>query len=381
MGNVLPHHSPLDVTYQFRHPRPECQRMEDTNSGEISATAVENPGSNDPTPVMNIDQRSQNSDIQTFNYPISVSDHYTGHGHGAYGSEEGNYSTTSSDVDHHNIGHVRVSPLFPRVSEDAEHDERQTLNNQHTSESCSEERSELQDGCPRDHASLGKETCASLDRQHDMRDRAHSQSGQELHKCKHCDQSFSTQSRLTTHERTHRDEKSVKCEVCDKTVNRRFDLVRHGRVHSGEKPFPCQYCAKPFSDKSNLTVHERRHTREKPFKCDYCDRGFIDRSTLRVHLRTHTGETPLQCKVCSKTFRQSSHLTKHQLIHTGEMPYKCKECGKSFRQTSNLTVHQRIHSGERPYKCNVCDKAFTTTSQLTVHQRIHSGEKPFKCKK
>ncbi|XP_065194257.1 zinc finger protein 271-like [Sycon ciliatum] len=359
-GNVLLGHSRLDVTYQFRHPRPECQRMQNTNSGEISESAVENPCSNDQTPPINIDQSLQHSDIQTVNCSVSVSDHYTGHGHGAYDSKEGNYSTTSSDVDHHNIGHVQVSPLLPIVSEDAEHEDRQTLNNQCTSESCCEEGSQLLVDFPQDHTSLSKDPGVSLDRQHDTCDRAHLHSGEDLHKCKHCDQSFSTQSRLTSHERYH--------------------VVSHGRVHSGEKPFTCKYCARAFRVKCSLTVHERIHTGERPYKCDHCDEGFKTSGALRIHLRKHTGQKPFQCKVCSKAYRQSSHLTKHQRIHTGEMPHKCEECGKSYRETSLLTSHQRIHTGERPYKCNFCDKAFRHKSSLTDHERIHTGEKPFKCK-
>eukprot|EP00117_Sycon_ciliatum_P030661 scpid97850/ scgid24125/ Zinc finger protein 354C; Protein AJ18 len=279
----------------FRHPRPEFQDK-DTWTNESSRSSVETPCSSPMTSPVDIDQRSQGNSLQTVNYPVSFSDHYTGHGNVDYNFDDCNYSSSPSDVDLHNIGHVAVSPLARSVSEDAKHHDRQMLNIQHTSESCSEEDSRLLANFPQDHTSLNKETRVPLDRQHDNGDWAHSHSGEELRKCKYCDKSFSTQSSLTSHERTHREEKPFKCKVCDKVFDWRSLLVRHVRVHSGDKPFTCKFCAKSFSDKSNHTAHERYHTGEKRFSCDHCDQGFHSRSNLKIHLRIHTGHRPYKCK-------------------------------------------------------------------------------------
>ncbi|XP_065194259.1 zinc finger protein 43-like [Sycon ciliatum] len=371
-SNVLQDYLWVEIAADnFRHPRPEFQRNKDTRANEASKAAVENPCSDPMTSAMDIDHRSQGNSHRIVNYPVPFSDHYTGHGHVDYASEDGNYANNPTEVDLHNIGHVAVSPIAVSTSEDAKHHDRQMLNLQHTSESCSDEDSRLLADFPQDHTSLSKKTGMSLDRQHDMGDRAHSQSEEEPHKCKHCDKSFSILSRLTSHECVHPEMKLFKCKVCDKTFNRRFHLVSHGRIHSGEKPFTCKYCPKSFSRKYNLTVHERIHNEEKPFKCDHCDQGFSDSSNLRVHKRTHTGEKPFKCNLCDKSYRQFSHLIDHQRMHTGERPYKCKECGKAFRGISNLTKHQRIHTGEKQFSCRECGKSFTTKSNLTCHERLH----------
>ncbi|XP_065195542.1 zinc finger protein 271-like [Sycon ciliatum] len=325
----------------FRHPRPEFQGK-DTWNNESSRSAGEKPCSSPMTSRMDIDQRSQGNSLQTVNYPASFSDHYTGHGNVDYNLDGCNYSSRPSDIDLPNIGHVAVSPLARSVSEDVKHHDRQMLNKQHTSESCSEEDSRLLANFPQDHTSLNKETRVPLDPQHDG-DWAHSRTGEELRKCKYCDKSFSTQSGLAWHERTHTEDKPFKCEVCDKSFTWRYQLVSHGRIHSGEKPFRCKYCPKSFRVKHHLTVHQRIHNEEKPFKCDLCDQSFSQISYLRVHKRTHTGEKPFKCNLCGKSYRQKVHLTDHQRIHTGEKPFKCKICGKSFSQKSNLTVHERLH--------------------------------------
>ncbi|XP_065195064.1 zinc finger protein 625-like [Sycon ciliatum] len=347
---------PPDLTDRVWDSRPECRRKEDANPTELSATAVHNPCSIPKTSAMEIEQRSRDSDNQTVNHPISVLDHYTGHGHVEYDLEEDNYSSTSSEVDLQNIGHVPVSHRQSSVYEDGKHYDHQKLKKQHTPVTYSAEGTQLLADFPQDSTSLSQEPGVSLDRQHDMRDRAHSQTGEQPHKCKFCKKSFSTQSSLTSHECAHPEKKTFKCKVCDKTFRMRSHLVCHGRVHSGEKPFRCHYCAKSFSEKSSCTVHERIHTGEKPFKCDHCDQGFCNSSSLRRHKRTHTGEKPFKCSECKKTFRQPSHLTDHQRTHTGEKPFNCKVCGKSFSRKSSLTRHESIHP--RDYLIKDCRKSF-----------------------
>eukprot|EP00117_Sycon_ciliatum_P048703 scpid97008/ scgid34636/ len=179
-------HPPPDLTDHARDHRLECRRKQDTNPAELSATAVENTCSIPMTSAMEIEQRSRDSDNQTVNYPISVSDHYTVHGHVEYDSEEDNYSSTSSEVDLQNIGHVPVSHRPSSLSEDGKHYDHQKLKKQHTSVTYSAEDTQLLADFAQDHTSLSQETGVTLDRQHDMRDRAHSQSGKGPHKCKHC---------------------------------------------------------------------------------------------------------------------------------------------------------------------------------------------------
>ncbi|XP_069588312.1 zinc finger protein Xfin-like [Ranitomeya imitator] len=200
-----------------------------------------------------------------------------------------------------------------------------------------------------------------------------------IFQCNNCDKSFSNQSVLSLHQKTHTGEKLFKCPECSKSFPKRSQLVMHKRCHIEERPFKCTQCEKSYTQQSKLIEHQRSHTGEKPFKCSECGKGFTKRSHLKEHLRTHTGEKPHKCDQCDKTFHYPSNLVEHQRTHTGDRPYQCTECDKSFIKMSKLIVHLRIHTGERPYKCTECDKSFSQQSNLVVHQRTHTGEKPFKC--
>ncbi|PIO12918.1 hypothetical protein AB205_0121270, partial [Aquarana catesbeiana] len=139
--------------------------------------------------------------------------------------------------------------------------------------------------------------------------------------------------------------------------------VRDGAGIQLEEKFSCPECGESFSSESNLTVHHRSHMGGKVHSCFECGKLFSQKSDLVRHQRSHTGEKPYSCPECGKCYAQKSDLVKHKRSHTGEKPYSCPECGKCFTEKSTLYKHQRIHTGET-YACPECGKGFSQKSDL-----------------
>ncbi|XP_056116342.1 zinc finger protein 436 [Rhinichthys klamathensis goyatoka] len=190
--------------------------------------------------------------------------------------------------------------------------------------------------------------------------------------CDQCGKCFSANSSLLAHLSNHTGEKPLLCSQCGKRFYSKIQLKSHMRCHSGERPHVCPYCEKQFSLSGNLKIHIRIHTGEKPYVCHQCGKGFVSAGCLQVHLRSHTGEKPYQCKICGKKFVVSSHLTAHMCFHTGERPHCCLQCGKRFIRRYDLSKHMYTHIGKRPFPCPLCPKAYTCRTHLNRHMKSHS---------
>ncbi|XP_027621824.1 zinc finger and SCAN domain-containing protein 23 [Tupaia chinensis] len=160
---------------------------------------------------------------------------------------------------------------------------------------------------------------------------------------------------------------------CGDTHGHEGRLGRPRGSSLAERPYACGDCGKSFTQNSILVEHQRTHTGEKPYECDECGRAFSQRSGLFQHQRLHTGEKRYRCSVCGKAFSQNAGLFHHLRVHTGERPHQCAQCSKSFSRRSVLVKHQRIHTGERPFACDECGKNFIYHCNLVQHRRVHPG--------
>lgn len=202
--------------------------------------------------------------------------------------------------------------------------------------------------------------------------------GGDIHRCPHCEKSFSLASSLKRHMGSHTGERPYKCSYCEKEFFQKSMKISHELVHNQDKPHKCSYCEKRFTRKTTRNEHESIHTGRKSLKCTYCEKTFHLTRLLKQHLLIHLGNGPkksYKCSYCGKDFTRQSSKNEHELIHTGKKPFKCSFCEKSFRVNRFLKLHIMSHTGEQPFGCAYCDKRFIQKYLKDRHERCHVGAK------
>ncbi|KAI1317828.1 hypothetical protein EDD11_007630 [Mortierella claussenii] len=90
--------------------------------------------------------------------------------------------------------------------------------------------------------------------------------------------------------------------------------VRQVKIKVKPTSFHCEIpnCGKVFSRAYNLTSHMKTHSEERPFLCGSCPLAFARRHDRERHLRLHTGEKPYTCENCGCGFMRNDALHRHQ---------------------------------------------------------------------
>ncbi|KAF9969172.1 hypothetical protein BGZ73_008596, partial [Actinomortierella ambigua] len=81
-------------------------------------------------------------------------------------------------------------------------------------------------------------------------------------------------------------------EGCGKEFSRQYNLTSHMKTHSEERPFPCGICHLAFARRHDRERHSRLHTGYRPYKCRYCRSGFMRNDALHRHYRECTATNP-----------------------------------------------------------------------------------------
>lgn len=103
----------------------------------------------------------------------------------------------------------------------------------------------------------------------------------QCHKCNN-GRTYSTQSSLISHIRTHTDERRFMCEICSRSFKRPDSLQAHMDLHAPTKSHVCPQCGEAFQQASGLRQHSRRkHRAHIWYECDLCDKQYKARGLLR----------------------------------------------------------------------------------------------------
>ena len=114
------------------------------------------------------------------------------------------------------------------------------------------------------------------------------------------------------------------CEFCGKSFSRESQLLGHKKSHKAKESFECQTCGKAFKNWNNLYRHELVHTGEKPFVCWVCGKACTQKSNLKSHMNRIHGINDLVMPVRSEVVSSSDQLHEIQTgLHLCTCLIKC----------------------------------------------------------
>ncbi len=104
------------------------------------------------------------------------------------------------------------------------------------------------------------------------------------------------------------------CNICSKLFEYKKNLVRHyAKIHA-QRPFSCSTCNESFSTNEKLSEHisyfEKKGT-PCGYPCDKCSKIFRLKKSLREHEKFHLDPDALTCHVCQKKCSNLYNLKRH----------------------------------------------------------------------
>ena len=128
-------------------------------------------------------------------------------------------------------------------------------------------------------------------------------------------------------------------------VNVKIENMEGNGYEAARNVHKCKHCHKSFTTQRYLQIHTRKHTGEKTYQCKVCKEQFSRIGQLMQHKKTHSDSTlqmyeqsslvkrEYECAVCNMLCPDIAHLKRHMFTHNkvNKVNHICKQCGKSFK--------------------------------------------------
>ena len=154
----------------------------------------------------------------------------------------------------------------------------------------------------------------------------------------------------------------VKCKHCNFSTKSATKMVGHMTRHKKSK---CDKCQKQFEDQAKLNMHIKQEHRPDLIRCNQCNKVFNTKVDLSVHIQTDHKHEKFTCNTCQKTFTANNALKQHM----------------NSRHPTNSPVGHSQWANERnqanlsDYSCTMCNFVCETLQQLKNHKgQVHIGQ-------